>query len=171
MHMPQALVSFPFTNRATVEGKSPPQTRAAPLHVLHKSKIHNVALLLSCSSTASVSCGKSCAYFRILATISTKGAEVDVEQLTMRTNQERLSVRLMAAVMAKPAKPALTGSSADTVTAAANTTVLLMKSILIASHLFMTCIVQVNLWRSCCSHGTRKSWYEIACLQCSVIQN
>ena len=58
----------------------------------------------------------------------------------MRTNQERLSVRLTAEVMARPASPAFTGRMDDTVTAAAKTTVLLMKSILIASHLFMICI-------------------------------
>ena len=52
----------------------------------------------------------------------------------------------MAAVMANPARPAFTGSSADTVTAVANTTVLLMKSILMASHLFMICIAQDTSW-------------------------
>ena len=57
----------------------------------------------------------------------------------MRTNQERLSVRLMAAVMASPARPALTGNSTETMRAVPNTTVLLMKSILMPSHLFITC--------------------------------
>lgn len=59
--------------------------------------------------------------------------------LTMRTNQERLSVRLMAAVMASPARPALTGNSTETMRAVPNTTMLLMKSILMPSHLFITC--------------------------------
>ena len=57
----------------------------------------------------------------------------------MRTNQERLSVRLIAAVIARPASPALTGSSTDTSRAVPNTTMLLMKSIRMASHLFMIC--------------------------------
>jgi len=57
----------------------------------------------------------------------------------MRTNQERLLVRLMAAVIAKPASPAFTGSTTDTSTALPNTTMLLMKSILMAGHLFMIC--------------------------------
>ncbi len=65
--------------------------------------------------------------------------EVWVDMLTMRTNQERLSVRLMAAVMAKPARPAFTGSTTDTRMAVPNTTMLLMKSIRMASHLFMIC--------------------------------
>lgn len=60
-------------------------------------------------------------------------------QLTMRTNQDKLSVRFTAAVIARPARPALTGSNADTMRAVANTTVLLMKSILTPSHLFMIC--------------------------------
>ncbi len=65
--------------------------------------------------------------------------EVWVDVLTMRTNQERLSVRLMAAVIAKPASPAFTGSTTDTRMAVPNTTMLLIKSILMASHLFMIC--------------------------------
>lgn len=59
--------------------------------------------------------------------------------LTMRTKTDRLSVRLTAAVIARPANPALTGKSVDTMRAVANTTVLLMNSTLTASHLFVTC--------------------------------
>ena len=68
-----------------------------------------------------------------------KHIEVWVDVLTMRTNQERLSVRLMAAVIARPASPAFTGTTTDTRTAVPNTTMLLMKSIRMASHLFMIC--------------------------------
>ncbi len=64
----------------------------------------------------------------------------------MRTNQERLSVRLIAAVMARPASPAFTGSNIDTIMAVPNTTTLLMKSILIASHLFMICKAKISVY-------------------------
>lgn len=68
-----------------------------------------------------------------------------LDVLTIRTNQERLSVRFMAAVIAKPANPAFTGSTTDTRMAVPNTTILLMKSIRMASHLFMICSATARL--------------------------
>ena len=85
-----------------------------------------------------------------------KHIEVWVDVLTIRTNQERLSVRLMAAVIAKPASPAFTGSTTDTRMAVPNTTMLLMKSILMASHLFMICRATAWLWSK--SYAWSCSW-------------
>ena len=52
--------------------------------------------------------------------------------------------------MARPARPALTGRTTDTRMAVANTTMLLMKSILTASHRFMTCNAHGQVWIHLC---------------------
>ena len=91
--------------------------------------------------------------FDTLTKLYATASQSKVVALTMRTSQERLSVRLMAAVMASPAKPALTGSSTDTSRAVPNTTMLLMKSILMASHLFMICRQHSGVGKSCDAAG------------------
>ena len=139
--------------------KSKHKTRAA-----HALQNHNGALTMQVRSHVPQGTKPT------LIQCQAKHIEVWVDVLTMRTNQERLSVRLMAAVIAKPASPAFTGTTTDTRMAVPNTTMLLMKSIRMASHLFMICSATSHLARTATvSNGSRHTLIRRTVL-CTTVQ-